>query len=375
MKWFSQLLSALMYIHKCGILHRDIKPHNLFLDENHVLKLGDFGICRVLQKETDVAVTMIGTPFYLSPEICQHKPYSFKSDMWSAGCVLYEMCCLHVPFTAPNLPGLIAQILAGAYSPLPSHCSETLCEAVQMLLVADPDKRPSAEELLQGLFSQPKLKEKEALGKRAEDNMQGKEKLYHRKRKSYSKLDGDDSVETASKRASRYSSSDQKRIDSTTYTVVRHPKLRRLSPASSPELTLLLERQRSLSSKRQALEDRKVQSVDALPVSKRKHKNTQLNLRILIIENLLDKGRKGCSQASSPPPHVASRTLRVKWVMIIKALGSMSYQLRLRLNTALDKSLEDECSIVKDVPTIGQHKRRVMYHRQRGTLEEFGTKE
>lgn len=88
-RWFTQILLGLSYIHSKNIMHRDLKPQNILimLHEDRAL-IGDFGICRVLSSKNELASTMIGTPYYLSPEIFQHRPYSLKSDIWSLGCLL-----------------------------------------------------------------------------------------------------------------------------------------------------------------------------------------------------------------------------------------------------------------------------------------------
>ncbi|XP_076453647.1 uncharacterized protein LOC143288875 [Babylonia areolata] len=146
--WFIQICFALKYLHSENILHRDLKPQNLFLTSDGVVKVGDFGIARILQDTGDHAVTAIGTPYYISPEICQRQPYDNKSDMWSAGCVLYELCCLRVPFQAPNLPLLVLNILQGGYDPIPSECGAVLEDLVRVLLNADPSQRPTAQQVL-----------------------------------------------------------------------------------------------------------------------------------------------------------------------------------------------------------------------------------
>merc|ERR1719487_1182181 len=110
LRWFTQALLALKFIHDKHILHRDLKSQNFFLMSNGKLKIGDFGIAKVLDNTAACAQTTIGTPYYLSPEICQERPYSWASDMWSLGCVLYECCCLKVPFDASNLRQLIDRI-------------------------------------------------------------------------------------------------------------------------------------------------------------------------------------------------------------------------------------------------------------------------
>jgi len=92
--WFVQMALAIKHIHDKKILHRDLKTQNIFMTQSGQIKIGDFGIARVLQHTYDCAQTAIGTPYYLSPEICQEKPYNQKSDIWSLGCILYEMCTL-----------------------------------------------------------------------------------------------------------------------------------------------------------------------------------------------------------------------------------------------------------------------------------------
>ncbi|XP_027960204.1 serine/threonine-protein kinase Nek1 isoform X4 [Eumetopias jubatus] len=92
--WFVQICLALKHVHDRKILHRDIKSQNIFLTKDGTIQLGDFGIARVLNSTVELARTCIGTPYYLSPEICENKPYNNKSDIWALGCVLYEMCTL-----------------------------------------------------------------------------------------------------------------------------------------------------------------------------------------------------------------------------------------------------------------------------------------
>ncbi len=99
------------YIHGRKILHRDIKSQNIFLTTNHTVKLGDFGISKLLESTNEAAMTVVGTPYYMSPEVCENKPYTFKSDVWALGCVLYELCTLQHAFSASNLLGLVYKIV------------------------------------------------------------------------------------------------------------------------------------------------------------------------------------------------------------------------------------------------------------------------
>jgi NIMA (never in mitosis gene a)-related kinase len=71
---------------------RDLKLANVFLAADNTIRLGDFGIARVLKHTMEQAKTVVGTPYYLSPELCANSPYNHKSDVWSLGCILYELC-------------------------------------------------------------------------------------------------------------------------------------------------------------------------------------------------------------------------------------------------------------------------------------------
>lgn len=87
-------------------MHRDLKSLNVFLTKQGIAKLGDFGIAKVLSSTVDHAKTIVGSPYYLSPEIIENRPYSFKSDIWSLGVLLYELCALKPPFNGANLHAL-----------------------------------------------------------------------------------------------------------------------------------------------------------------------------------------------------------------------------------------------------------------------------
>jgi NIMA (never in mitosis gene a)-related kinase len=150
--WFVQIALALKHVHDRKILHRDIKTQNIFLTSKSEIKLGDFGIARILQNTDDCAKTAIGTPYYLSPEICQEKPYNQKSDIWSLGCILYEMVTLNHAFDADNMKSLVMKILKADYSPIPSIYSDNLKLLISEMLIKDPAQRPSIKKILQKDF-------------------------------------------------------------------------------------------------------------------------------------------------------------------------------------------------------------------------------
>jgi len=149
MNYLVQILQALQYIHSERILHRDLKTSNLFLTKmKQLVKLGDFGISRVLEGSIEAALTVVGTPYYMSPEVCENKPYTFKSDVWSLGCVLYELCMLKHAFSADNLLGLVYKIVSDKYEPIPKMYSLNLNALIQRMLNKSADARPSVGDLL-----------------------------------------------------------------------------------------------------------------------------------------------------------------------------------------------------------------------------------
>jgi NIMA (never in mitosis gene a)-related kinase len=95
-----------------------------------------------------VAQTIVGTPYYLSPEIIENSPYNFKSDMWSLGVLLYEICALKPPFNGGSLHILALQIVRGVYQAVPGHYSENLKSLIGMLIKKDPTKRPNINQIV-----------------------------------------------------------------------------------------------------------------------------------------------------------------------------------------------------------------------------------
>ena len=144
---FIQIVKGLKSLHDMGIIHRDIKSSNIFLFSDGKAKLGDLNVCKILSKDI-LGYTQTGTPAYAAPEVWMEKPYGFKSDIWSLGCVMYEMVTLKCPFREDNMVKLYNKVLVGEYKKIPNNFSLELKWIVEHMLNSEMDKRFSCDEIL-----------------------------------------------------------------------------------------------------------------------------------------------------------------------------------------------------------------------------------
>ena len=134
----------------------------VFLDEDNSVKLGDFGLSKMI-KSHDFASTYVGTPFYMSPEICAAEKYTLKSDIWSLGCIIYELCSRDPPFNAKTHFQLVQKIKEGKVAPLPDMYSTELNQVIKDCLRVNPDRRPDTIQLLNMPAVKLMRKEKEVV--------------------------------------------------------------------------------------------------------------------------------------------------------------------------------------------------------------------
>ncbi|XP_046913187.1 serine/threonine-protein kinase Nek8 isoform X1 [Dermatophagoides farinae] len=144
---FLQLVTAVRYLHRNNVIHRDIKTKNIFLNKQGFIKLGDFGISKILDPNKD-ARSFVGTPLYLCPEIYAGKAYNKPVDIWSLGCVLFEMSLTSNKsiFEDSVIARLMPKIIKGHHYHLPlnGQYSKSFKKLIYSLLQRNPNKRPTA---------------------------------------------------------------------------------------------------------------------------------------------------------------------------------------------------------------------------------------
>ena len=155
--WLIQILEGLKFLNDNKVMHRDLKCANIFLTKDGVVKIGDLNVSKIA--ELGKASTQTGTPYYCSPEIWRDLPYDFKCDIWSVGCILYELCTFRPPFRGNSLKELSQNVMKGYYMPIPSFYSRDLKKVIEYMLVVDPKKRIGINELINTEIIQRKIKE------------------------------------------------------------------------------------------------------------------------------------------------------------------------------------------------------------------------
>lgn len=155
-RFYIQICLGIYALHSKNILHRDLKTLNIFLTMDNSVRIGDLGVATVLNPNGGFLVKKVGTPYYLSPEVCEDKPYNHKWDIWSLGCILYEIWSLKHPFEAKTQAELMIKIIKGKYKRIPKTYSKHLSDMIHWLLTKRSNKRPSITDIIKDSFFQKK---------------------------------------------------------------------------------------------------------------------------------------------------------------------------------------------------------------------------
>ena len=149
--YFLQICQGIKYMHDKKIIHRDLKLQNIFITKNNKIKIGDFGLAKLLNLSSK-AHTFIGTPFYISPEIINGEPYDYKTDIWALGIILYRLCNFSLPFNSDNLAQLSIKIISGKFEPIRENINNEIKKLITKMLNVNKENRPSIDDILKMEF-------------------------------------------------------------------------------------------------------------------------------------------------------------------------------------------------------------------------------
>ncbi len=153
--YFIQLVKGLKVLHDNNLMHRDLKTANIFLMKNGICKLGDLNVAKLYNG--DLLNSKMGTPCYAAPEIWNHKTYTFKSDIWSLGIILYELCTFNLPFYGSDYKDTYKKLMKGYYTSIPNHYSHEINIIINMCLQFNPHNRPTCIQLLENDIIKKKI--------------------------------------------------------------------------------------------------------------------------------------------------------------------------------------------------------------------------
>ena len=149
-RMFTQIALGLKHVHAANVVHRDLKPRNIFLTSEGMVKIGDFGVAKELSGTKNLTSTVTGTPSYLSPQVCNSEEYDTQSDIWSLGCILYEMLTLSRAFPGSSIAAVVSRIVSYALEPVDPALgySAEIIDLTMRMLAEAPQDRPTASDIV-----------------------------------------------------------------------------------------------------------------------------------------------------------------------------------------------------------------------------------
>lgn len=153
LKYFCELVIGLQYLHSHNILHRDLKPDNIFITKDNICVLADFGLAKEVENINKLNSTVAGTPLYMAPEVLNNEQYSYKAEIWSLGCILHELCSLHPLYEQARSQAGLTNLQRTDYNQLrlihsiPQHIDKKIKDIIRWCLNINPNKRPTMNEL------------------------------------------------------------------------------------------------------------------------------------------------------------------------------------------------------------------------------------